>query len=112
MVPVLIFQMETRLLPNHCLATGLQRFSEENIQKILDGTYRLPQQLRVAIMRLEPSAQWKRYRSDEQFLKTQQSYLDLFSDKFRQSSSVKKLRLYQTFLSPNRRHSQISGKPL
>lgn len=72
--------------------------SEENIQKILDGTYRLPQQLRVAIVRLEPSSQWKRYRSDEQFLKTQQSYLDLFSDKFQQSSSVKKLSIIPDLL--------------
>ena len=35
--------------------------SEENIQRILDGTYKLPQQLRVAIVRLEPAPQLKRY---------------------------------------------------
>lgn len=69
--------------------------SEENIQKILDGTYKLPQQLRVAIVRLEPAPQYKRYYwnywSDEQYLKTQQSYLDLFAEKFKQSSRVIKL---------------------
>ena len=52
--------------------------SEENIQKILEGTYKLPQQLRLAMVRLEPTPQLKRYYwnywSDEQYLKTQQSY--------------------------------------
>ena len=66
--------------------------SEENIQKILDGNYNLPQQLRVAIVRLENVLQSRRYYwnywSDEQYLKTQQSYLDLFSEKFKQSSRV------------------------
>jgi hypothetical protein len=69
--------------------------SEESIQKILEGTYKLPQKLRVAVVRLEPTAQLKRYYwnywSDEQYLKTQQSYLDLFSEKFKQSVRVTKL---------------------
>lgn len=68
--------------------------SEDNIQKILDGTYKLPQQLRVAIVRLENESQQKRYYwSDEQYLKTQQSYLGLFSEKFRQSSRVTNLSI-------------------
>lgn len=63
--------------------------SEENIQKILDGSYQLPQQLRVAVVRLENTAQQRRYLwSDEQHLKTQQAYLDLFAEKFRQSPRV------------------------
>jgi len=76
--------------------------SEENIQKILAGTYELPQQLRVTIVRLEPTPQLKRYYwnywSDEQYLKTQQSYLDLFSDKFRQSARVTKLSIIPDLL--------------
>ena len=76
--------------------------SEENIQKILDGKYKLPQQLRAAIVRLEPTSQLKRYYwnywSDEQYLKTQQSYLDLFSDKFKQSSRVTKLSIIPDLL--------------
>lgn len=73
--------------------------SEENIQKILDGTYKLPQQLRVAIVRLEPTLQLKRYYwSDEQYLKTQQSYLDLFADKFKQSSRVTKFSIIPDLL--------------
>jgi hypothetical protein len=69
--------------------------SEENIQRILDGSYKLPQQLRVAMVRLESTPQLKRYYwnywADEQYLKTQQSYLDLFTDKFKQSARVTKL---------------------
>lgn len=76
--------------------------SEENIQKILEGTYTLPQQLRVAIVRLEPTSQLKKYYwnywSDEQYLKTQQSYLDLFSDKIKQSSRVTKLSIIPDLL--------------
>jgi hypothetical protein len=76
--------------------------SEENVQRILDGTYKLPQQLRVAIVRLEPTPQLKRYYwnywSDEQYLKTQQSYLDLLADKFKQSSRVTKLSIIPDLL--------------
>jgi hypothetical protein len=76
--------------------------SEDNIQKVLDGTYKLPQQLRVAIVRLEPTPQSKRYYwnywSDEQYLKTQQSYLDLFADKFKQSQRVTKFSIIPDLL--------------
>lgn len=67
--------------------------SEENIQRVLDGSYKLSQQLRVAIVKLESSSQRRNYWSywnDEQYLKTQQSYLDLFAGKFKQSSRVAK----------------------
>lgn len=76
--------------------------SEENIQKILDGSYKLPQQIRVAIVRLEATPQTRRYYwsywSDEQYLKTQQSYLDLFTDKFKQSSRVTELSIIPDLL--------------
>ena len=67
--------------------------SEENIKKVLDGSYKLPPQLRVAIVKLESLSQKRNYWhywNDEQYLKTQQSYLDLFTDKFKQSSRVVK----------------------
>jgi hypothetical protein len=64
--------------------------SEENIQRVLDGNYKLPRQLRVALVKLESSSQRRNYwyYNDEQYLKTQQSYLDLFTEKFQQSSRV------------------------
>ncbi len=65
--------------------------SEENIQKILDGNYKLPQKLRVAVIRLENTNSARRYWSywnDEEYLKTQQAYLDFFANKLKQSSNV------------------------
>ncbi|WP_291372002.1 hypothetical protein [Cyclobacterium sp.] len=65
--------------------------SEENIQRILDGTYSLPEDLSVAFVRIAPSQSLQRYYwSDEEYLKSQQQYLDLFSEKFKNSSRVKK----------------------
>lgn len=76
--------------------------NEEGIQKILDGNYKLPQQLRVAIVKLEPQlkAHYWSYWNDEEYLKTQQAYLDLFSEKFRQSSRVTKLSIIPDILIP------------
>ena len=69
--------------------------SEEGIQRILDGSYKLPNQLRVAVVKLTAD-QPKRisyfgYSTDETYLKTQQAYLDLFSAQLRQSPRVVKL---------------------
>jgi len=63
--------------------------SEENIQKILDGNYNLPQNLRVAFVKLENDQNQRRYYwSDEAFLKSQQRYLDLFIEKLKNSARV------------------------
>lgn len=65
--------------------------SEQSIQKILDGHYRLPDELRVAFVNLS-SLETKRFHwNDEQYLKAQQNYLDLFSGQFRASSRVRKI---------------------
>jgi hypothetical protein len=65
---------------------------EENIQKILDGNYTLPAQLRVAVVSIDNTSPNRRYYwnywTDEQYLKTQQAYLDLFTDKLKQSQRV------------------------
>jgi hypothetical protein len=67
--------------------------SEENIQKILDGNYSLPKQLRVALIKLEGAQRryyWN-FWSDEEYLKTQQAYLDSFTAKLKQSPRVLKI---------------------
>ncbi|MET0243998.1 MAG: hypothetical protein ABW174_11040 [Flavitalea sp.] len=78
--------------------------SEENIAKILDGNLKLPAKIRVAVFRLEPSNQYKRsywsYWNNEDYLKTQQSYLDLFSEKLKGSSRVKTLSVIPEVLLP------------
>lgn len=66
--------------------------SEESIQKILDGTYNLPNGLRVAFVKLDGSQSQRRYYwANEQYLKSQQQYLDLFTEKFKNSSRVKSI---------------------
>ena len=76
--------------------------SEENIQAILNGSYTLPRQLRVAIVRIEQNPQARRfswhYASDEQYLKTQQSYINLFEEKFRQSPRVTRFSIIPELL--------------
>lgn len=76
--------------------------SEENIQKILNGSYTLPQDLRVSLVKLE-SAQYLRnyFWNDEEYLKSQQAYLDLFTSKFSQSDRVKKVSKIPDILISN-----------
>jgi hypothetical protein len=65
--------------------------SEENIQKILDGNFKLPQELRIAVVSVDNISPNRRYYwnwNDEQYLKTQQSYMDLFAEKLKQSQRV------------------------
>ncbi|WP_298420986.1 hypothetical protein [uncultured Kordia sp.] len=66
--------------------------SEENIQKILDGNYTLPKDLRVSLVKLESTqSQRNYYRNNEAYLKSQQEYLDLFTSKFGESTRVTKV---------------------
>jgi len=73
--------------------------SEEGIQRILDGSYKLPSTLRVGIIRLENGSKKRYYGSDEEYSKTQQSYLDLFAGKFSQSPGVKSVSIIPDILT-------------
>jgi len=56
------------------------------------GNYKLQNNLRVAFVKLESSQNERRYYwSDEQYLKSQQQYLDLFNEKFKSSNRVKSI---------------------
>jgi hypothetical protein len=75
--------------------------SEEGIQKTLNGSYKLPAQLRVAIVRLEPAAAGPYYRSywrNEDYLKMQQSYLDVFTEKLQLSPRVTRISVVPELL--------------
>ena len=76
--------------------------SEENIQKILDGNYFLPNNLRVSLVKLE-STQTRRnyYWNDEEYLKSQQQYSDMFTIKFEQSERVQKVSRIPDLLISN-----------
>ena len=74
--------------------------SEESVAKILDGTFTLPRTMRVAIVRLENPRQQRYYWGDEDHAKTQQAYLDLFSQQLRQSPRVTRLSIIPELLIP------------
>ncbi len=76
--------------------------SEENIQKILNGNFKLSENLRVAIVKLESNQNVRKYYwSDEDYLKTQQSYLDLFTKNLKNSGKVKTVKLIPDLLISN-----------
>ncbi len=76
--------------------------SEENIQKILDGSYSLPENLRVSLVKLESTQNRRNYYwNDEEYLKSQQEYLDLFTTKFKQSERVQKVSKIPDLLISN-----------
>src|SRR6185437_15784652 len=62
--------------------------SEENIQKILDGSYRLPGRIRIAIVRLESPRQQRYLWDDENYMKNQESYLDSLTVRLKSSPRV------------------------
>ncbi|UKM66573.1 hypothetical protein GSB9_03163 [Flavobacteriaceae bacterium GSB9] len=76
--------------------------SEENIQKILDGNYSLPKNLRVSLVKLESTQNRRNYYwNNEEYLKSQQEYLDLFTTKFKQSERVQKVSKIPDLLISN-----------
>ncbi|MFC6999812.1 hypothetical protein [Rufibacter roseus] len=75
--------------------------SEENIQRIMNGTYSLPNKLRVALVKLENSKQRHYYWNDEDYLKTQQAYVDLFSEQLLISGRVTKNNTIPDLLLPS-----------
>jgi len=76
--------------------------SEENIQIILDGHYKLPDILRVALVKLDSKQRQRNfYWTSEEYLKTQQSYLELFTEKFKSSQRVTTISVIPDLLVSN-----------
>lgn len=77
--------------------------TEDNIAKILDGQYKLPQKLRVAIIRLETETKPRNYFEpwyDEGAMKTRQAYLDKFMDWLKRSERVTMVSTVPEMLLP------------
>jgi len=83
--------------------------SEENIQKILDGTLTLPKELRVSIVKLKSNQQLRGYYwANEAYLKSQQAYLDLFTEAFKESGRVERVSaIPEILLSSNPTYTNI-----
>ena len=76
--------------------------SEENIQIILDGHYELPKILRVALVKLEGRQRQRFFHwTNEEYLKTQQSYLELFTEKFKESQRATTVSVIPDLLISN-----------
>lgn len=76
--------------------------SEANIQKILEGSYTLPENLRVSIVKLESTQNYRNYYwNSETYLKSQQEYLDLFTAKFKESNRVTRVSKIPDLLISN-----------
>jgi len=70
--------------------------SEENIQKLLSGKLVLPDTVRIAIYQYTKAPRnryYYGYYSDEDFLKTQQSFIDTLLNKLSEASRVRKVVL-------------------
>jgi len=83
--------------------------SEEDIQKILDGNYALPKDLRVSIIKLKSHQQLRGYYwANEEYLKSQQAFLDLFTKAFEESGRVKRVSaIPEILLSSNPTYTNI-----
>ncbi|WP_157807104.1 hypothetical protein [Algoriphagus formosus] len=66
--------------------------SEENIRKILEDTYSLPENLRISLVKLESTQNQRSYYwNNEEYLKSQQEYLDRFTQSFKRSERVQQV---------------------
>ncbi|NOS94770.1 MAG: hypothetical protein HOP30_22900 [Cyclobacteriaceae bacterium] len=68
--------------------------SESDIQRLLNGKIRLPDTVRVAVFKYGSSSisrYFSYWQSDEEYLRTQQAFVDELIDKIGQSSNVKKV---------------------
>ncbi len=81
-------QYEDTLITQSLFSDRSATISEDNIQRILEGNYKLPSHLRVSFVKLESPQQRRSFWNDEDYLKTQQAYLDSFASQFRRSPRV------------------------
>ena len=63
--------------------------TEENIQKILDGSVKIPEKLRVAVIRLDQQER-RYYWNNEEYQKMNQAYMDLITGKLKNSGRITK----------------------
>lgn len=78
--------------------------SEENIQKLLSGKLQLLDTLRIAVYKhgstSARSVKFGYYRTDEEFLKTQQSFVDTIVSSLSKNKRVQQVTLLPTMLIP------------
>ena len=92
-------QWQPSVITQSLFADNDATISEENIQKILDGTLTLPEKLRIAIVRLESrQSQDFRWSNNEAILRARQSHLDILSEKMKSSQRVERVSIVPEIL--------------
>lgn len=78
--------------------------SEADIQRLLNGEIEIPDTVQVAIYKYggnSLSRYFSYYRSDEEFLKLQQNYIDTLVSQFNKAAKVKKVILVPSIMTNN-----------
>lgn len=77
------------------------KISEENIQLLLDGHYKLPERLRVAVINIENGQLIRRSWNDEDYLSSRQKYLSTITSNLNQQKRVEKVTLIPDIMMPS-----------
>lgn len=89
-----IYEPNDPLITQSLFSDKASTINEESIQKILDGEYKLPAKLRVAIVKLEtPQKQNGFYWNDEDYIRNQQAYIQTLTGQLTRSPRVAKVTL-------------------
>lgn len=89
---------DTMILRSHFMDKNAT-ISEEDIQKILNGTMKLPAKLRVAVVKLENPNKSYRWWNDEDYIKLQQLYIDKFTEQLKKSNRVSSIQVVPGLLA-------------
>ncbi|MFY8035596.1 MAG: hypothetical protein ACOVMQ_00445 [Cyclobacteriaceae bacterium] len=82
------------IITNSLFTDKESTISESDIQRLLNGKIRLPDTVRVAVYKYGSSSisrYFSYWQSDEEYLRTQQAFVDELIDKIGSSSKVKKV---------------------
>ncbi len=88
------YDMEEQPIEHSLFETKDQSISEENIQKVLNGTIHIPDTVRIAVFKYASNSTNKYYSyywNDEEYLKTQQSYVDTLIHQLKNSNRIQKI---------------------
>lgn len=75
--------------------------SEENIQRILNGKYTLPQKIRVAIVNLENVQYRRSYWNNEDYLSSREKYLNIITDNLKKHPRIESVSLIPQIMLPD-----------
>jgi len=75
--------------------------SEENIQRILNGKYTLPQKIRIAIVNLENIQYQRSYWNNEDYLSSREKYLNILTENLKKHPRIESVSLIPQIMLPS-----------